>query len=108
MGNSNTTVAPAPTPEQEPFLRKPIKRDGLLILFLINLAMLLTLILSIAVDQQAMRLFTYKWTGRLTGMEEGFNMTASAERIKNAFLDNTNSSPQKLGELLDDAYEWAG
>lgn len=80
------------------------RKDGLMFQFIMNVALLFLAIISVTVNRSECKLFTYRWTARLTGLEDYSNMTAAAETIQEMYAENQDSSSDHLGMMMDQIF----
>lgn len=74
---------------------------------IINILVLVILSLSMYVNTEDSRLFSYGWTYRLGSKDERVNMTLAKESIMKMYKSNLNSANDHLGTMLDDIYSLA-
>lgn len=84
-----------------------VKRDGLLVMLALNTILLVAVLITSWVDVGALKLFTYEWVHRLQSVDARTHTQLAANMTKEAYLQNRDSSPAKLGSMLEDVFQWA-
>ncbi len=81
-----------------------VRKDGLLVYLLLNIALLLAISISVASSYEHARMFTYGWTWRV-GRDTGYwNMLDQGKIISTDLQSNNETSVQGLGALLDRSF----
>jgi len=89
-------------------------RDFLLVAFVLNMAMVWTVGITLAVDREDVPMLSFGWTFRLPSNDERFNMSRASENIVNMYKENTigtahtNIGAQALANMLDSSLSHAG
>ena len=83
-------------------------RDFLLVAFVLNMAMVWTVGITLAVDRQDVPMLSFAWTFRLPSTDERFNMSDASEKISKMYHENTQTSAQALSNILDSSLSHAG
>lgn len=83
---------------------RPRNKDMLFAVFLLNLAMLWFLSVSVIINAKDVKFFTFDWTRRLESTDGLRNMTQARENIALAYINNRKSDHFSLGEMMEEMY----
>jgi len=90
-----------------PEFAKKNRRDDLAAYLLLNMCLLVALCISALVGLDDSKMFSFGWTYRLGIKDSRANMYAAGVEISNMYCINRNSSPERLAQMLGEAYHKA-